>query len=376
MRIGIYAFRQNPYISANTAIAYSIGAEINKTEDVVYIGRKQDDSQNSIIEYNGIRIIYLNSKPINSVKRFNSIFQRFGLYSFALRDDIGSLKTIARKERLDALLCITAPNENAIVSCFANLNVPIYLYQLDPFYNQRDTVDYKQKKLFLKILPLCKHVFTTELLLNEYKKDKELASYLNKFEALQFPKLVQPRIIRQSVNDKPRLLYTGSFYSSIRSPHILTMLRQALTPWFEIVFCGSCDRDKDMEELKNSGVICKGYCAQDVLQQEITDADILINIGNSVRNQLGSKLIDYISTGKPILNVTQIDNCPTEHVLKDYKYKLCLHKDSIVNHRNQIEDFIIASRNKIMPWNEIIAAYGEYTPGYVSMRILREMNKE
>ena len=41
MKIGILAYRQYPYISANTSIAYTIGQYIkeNTEHQVVYIGR-------------------------------------------------------------------------------------------------------------------------------------------------------------------------------------------------------------------------------------------------------------------------------------------------------------------------------------------------
>ena len=36
------------------------------------------------------------------------------------------------------------------------------------------------------------------------------------------------------------------------------------------------------------------------------EADILVNIGNSIDNQMPSKIFEYISTGKPILNFYKI----------------------------------------------------------------------
>ena len=61
MKIGILAYRQYPYVSANTHIAYIIGQQLcDFGNEVVYIGRKQNAVQNEISNYQGNKIRFLN----------------------------------------------------------------------------------------------------------------------------------------------------------------------------------------------------------------------------------------------------------------------------------------------------------------------------
>ena len=39
-------------------------------------------------------------------------------------------------------------------------------------------------------------------------------------------------------------------------------------------------------------------------------ADVLLNLGNAVDNQLPSKLFDYFAAGKPVLHLCVIENDP------------------------------------------------------------------
>ena len=55
MKIGILTYRQYPFVSANTSIGYSIGETLSQeyNHEVVYIGRRQDESQDFINDYRG-----------------------------------------------------------------------------------------------------------------------------------------------------------------------------------------------------------------------------------------------------------------------------------------------------------------------------------
>ena len=48
-----------------------------------------------------------------------------------------------------------------------------------------------------------------------------------------------------------------------------------------------------------------------------TQADVLLNLGNAVDNQLPSKLFDYFAAGKPVLHLCVIENDPALPYLCD-----------------------------------------------------------
>ena len=181
MKVGILSYRQMPYISANTAIAYIVGEQISKKAEIVYIGRKQDSCQECVNEYNGKKISFLNSEPEKDSSRFENYLVRIGLIQIAFFKDAYALKRIINKESIDALICVTAPNEDAFIAMTARLNIPILLYQLDPFYNLHDIENKRLKRVFIRYLKRVKHLFTTELLMDIYKMDPDINRYRDLF---------------------------------------------------------------------------------------------------------------------------------------------------------------------------------------------------
>ena len=372
MNIGIFAYRQTPYISANTAIAYTLGEEFRRQGiRVVYIGRMQDEVQKTISEYHGIKICWLNDETKTEWSRTEYYLMRAKLYKIALQKDINSLRTIVQEQKLDGILCITAPNENAMIVAKSDLRIPKILFQLDPFYNHNDIENIYLKHVFQSMLRSFQYVFTTELLMDGYCEDPSMEGSLSNMEVAQFPKLIKRTTSSdiKSENTSTRLLYAGSLYKPVRDPFILSSLKQCLPKEMEVVFCGGCNKE-DENELERSGVIYKGYCTQDDLSMEMERADVLINIGNTVKNQLGSKLVDYIATGKPILNIIQISDCATQKLLADYNNHFSVFIHDINKRREDIVTFINGSKGCILPWEEIKCSYRAYTPEYVARQIL------
>ena len=108
-------------------------------------------------------------------------------------------------------------------------------------------------------------------------------------------------------NHQPlRLVYIGTLYSGIRHPKkilkILAEVRTLLNSDFEIHFYGPTN-DIEISNLTNSYTFFHGAISHDAALRFMLDADILINIGNSTQFQLPSKLVEYICSGNPVLNI-------------------------------------------------------------------------
>lgn len=377
MKIGIFAYRQLPYISANTSIAYILGEELIKQGySITHIGYMQDETQRAVTYYGEATIRFLNNK----VKRTGKI-ENYGAKilgdKWRLRDEIAGLRQIVREEQIDMLLCVIAPADDLLITHYANLEVPVILYQLDPYYNHMDRENPVKKTEFINILKGIKHLFTTDLLYSEYSKDAQFSYLMDRITFVRFPKLIQINSHSKEPEEHIHLLYAGSFYHKIRSPEILIALKKNLPVNCEVIFCGSCDDAQDMDLLRGSGIICKGYCSQSDLLEEVDHADILVNIGNLVKNQLGSKIVDYIGTGKPIINIYQFESCPTIQVLEKYPYKINLHSSNLGSNTesNLLATFLQNVVGKKVPWSEIAELYVEYTPEYVANALIDAIEK-
>ena len=83
------------------------------------------------------------------------------------------------------------------------------------------------------------------------------------------------------------------------------------------------------------------------------EADILVNIGNAIDNQMPSKIFEYISTGKPILNFYKVPNCPTLKYLNNYPLALNLYEPDVLQdterYSKQIKDFCMQNPGKTVP---------------------------
>lgn len=372
MKIGILAYRQFPYISANTAIAYTLGRELSMLgHSIVNIGYFQSNEQLSVSKYENNKIVFLNKKLEKTSRIKNCIFKILG-NKCRMWGKSKRLQQIITEEKIDVLISIIAPAENLLITYYSKLEIPVIVYQLDPFYNNMDLENLKSKKIFIKMISEMRYVFTTDLLYSEYKRDSSFSELINRISAIKFPKLVVKSYEKKKdIVNKVRLLYAGSFYHNIRNPIILIALKKALSENCEIVFCGGCDSEEDQELLRNAGITCKGYCSQQDVDDEIAASDILINIGNKVKNQLGSKIVDYIATGKPILNIFQIKECPTIPVLENYPYKINVDCNELENNNEIINVFLHNNIGKRAEWSQIQNVYQEYTPEYVAKKILK-----
>ena len=375
MKIGIIAYRQYPYVSANTSIAYTIGEQLKVLgHEIVFIGFRQDSSQNSVAEYKGIPVRFFNARPISDYRTKFAVYVRRiagedKCYSF-LAD---GLRNIVREEGIDAVLCCVAPIDDAFIVKQANLSIPCFLYQMDPYFSLGGRIDGKKRKLFIETLDSFCHVFTTELLFREYETASIFRPGL--FEVVGFPLVRKPVNLQKNQENtgKKVLLFAGTLYDDIRPPHILIELKNAVGDKADVVFCGGFAGVDKTPEFVNAGITCKGNLSKEKAYLEMKNADALVNIGNIVPNQMSSKLVQYISFCKPIINVTQIEDDPGEFFLSRYPKALNIRRRDLLSRADEIVRFVDCCDEAIFAFEDIEKLYIECTPKFVAGQILTSM---
>ena len=379
LKIGIFTFRQYPYVSANVAIGVTLAEQLrdNHGAEVISIAIKQDEKQDEVNEFKNIPIRFLNDKIKNPGRIENKMQAILGQKAF-LHNEAKALKRIVIEEKIDMLVSVIAPIQVAYITELAKLDIPWYIYQLDPFYNVGDIENQKLKEDFISIMNKTNHLFTTDLLYDIYKQDEKIKPFIDKMSIVEFPKL-EDRTVTAVTEDKDKdsvLLYSGSLYKKIRNPKILLELKNSLPDECIVRFLGACDDKADDKMLKEGGLDCWGYSKPQTVEEQLNNADFLINIGNTVRNQLGSKLIEYISTGKPIINIYQYDNCVTSKVLDKYKYKFDVSSKDLCKPeiKEQLKEFVLNLAGKTESYEEILKDYYDYTPECVGNIFAKTMN--
>jgi hypothetical protein len=158
------------------------------------------------------------------------------------------------------------------------------------------------------------------------------------------------------------LLYAGNLYRGIRNPNpLLDILRALLnnrpelTHKMELHFFGDCKQFQESFDnfCKQYNILhLHGIVPPAFVKLAEMEADVLINIGNQTNYQLPSKVVEYAGTGKPILNISTIEDDSSALFLKNYPLacQITLHGEIINNEKIlAVSRFLDDSFGKTVP---------------------------
>ena len=122
-----------------------------------------------------------------------------------------------------------------------------------------------------------------------------------------------------------RLVYAGALYRDIRNPTYLLNILEGLflqRPEDEVHFFGRINDCmpcfEPFHERLGKNIFLHGPVPRERALAELEAADLLINIGNDTTYQLPSKIVDYVATGRPILNIVTNEADSSSDFLKIY----------------------------------------------------------
>ena len=225
-------------------------------------------------------------------------------------------------------------------------------------------------------------IITNNLIYEEYKRGLIGSFDIKKVIPLEFPNLVDYRcfLIKNICFDGNDIhcVFAGSFYDEVRRPDYLLKLISKIADGKKIVFhfFGNLNMYIKREELPNC-IFDHGQVASDLALQYMMSADILINVGNTVLNQMPSKILTYISMGKPILNIIKLSNCPTLKYTKKYPLALDILETEEVKKEDieRVRNFIIENKGKEIPFETVEKLYYDCTPEYVGSKVYEIIEK-
>ena len=197
--------------------------------------------------------------------------------------------------------------------------------------------------------------------------------------AVGFP-MITPQTVRagHAGSEKSKLLFCGWLHSDIRSPRYFLDIVSRLDERFEVTFMGrECETLLDRFPIETKAtIITLPQQPYDAALQAMADADILINIGNSVPVHMPSKTLEYINTGKPMVNFYKIPDCPTLYYTRRYPLALNLLEEKDVNFAAQaFTDFCLTQKGETLDHAWIEQEYTDCTPQYIAQKILDFLEK-
>ena len=163
-----------------------------------------------------------------------------------------------------------------------------------------------------------------------------------------------------------RCCFFGMLYREIRDPRPAIALFTEAGEGIEMRFAGVIS-GAEKEEYFPEGCPCRhvGSLAGEALEKEYAGADILVNIGNAVDNQMPSKIFEYISTGKPIINIYKSKDCPTLKYLEKYPAALNIFEGDIdtglADCAERVRTFCREYKGQRVPTETIRELYAENT---------------
>ncbi len=284
------------------------------------------------------------------------------------------IKKFLKTVDADLIVFVTSPN--GILKKLPKFKtIKKVWYQVDPyaynfFYNGSKYIAY-EKKVFESV-ELC---ITTPIMYEFYKKDIK-SPYLDKIVPLEFP-VIEERKYQATSNkmgeNNINCVFAGRFYREIRNPKFVLDIFSRLSEKNIMLHTYSNGCEEEISKWKEP---LKGVFTphEMVGPEEITEilaqADILVNVNNSIYNQLPSKTLEYISYGLPILNICKSDRCPSLEYMSRYPLVYTVFEDGEVK-IEEIEEFIMQNAGKRIPWEKISIIYGDI----LKDKIVREFSE-
>lgn len=179
---------------------------------------------------------------------------------------------------------------------------------------------------------------------------------------------------------KINLLFCGWLYGGMRSPEYFVKLLSGLDERFCVYFIGQkCDLFFERYEVDTKAqIICMPQQTYQVALNAMMDADVLVNIGNSVPIHMPSKVLEYINTGKPIVNFSKRIDCPSKYFTSRYPNCLELYEqeNDICGASARLRDFCLDAKKKSPIDRDLIKQlYPECTPEYIASMILEYLKQ-
>ncbi len=252
-------------------------------------------------------------------------------------------------------------------------NISKVYYQLDPWgKHELLSPRFKNRRILQEVrtMSVSRHVFTTYPLYQQYKEDSRYTDVLSKTTPVNFP-CFNSRTKETASNNEPyTILFLGTIRDAYRDPTQVIDFIMSANEKTRIIMIGNilskaCDHAK--ERYKDRITILPSI--SNVEADKLLNTSVfLLNINNTIKNQSPSKLIDYISTGNPIINCIKHEHDDSLRVLENYEMAFHFYENK-GNSTDELNHFLDRYLNKKADKTGLSALYSQYTPDYIAQKI-------
>ncbi len=286
------------------------------------------------------------------------------------------LERLCSQNRYDWVVAVSGPYCVHDIACCADLSqARLALYYFDP-YSMHALFSPKNRENRMR--QECKNLERADRAFAspEHREDWQttaLSHYIHKVRFVPYPNLAPDK---GSPGPVPvpiapggvSLVYLGALHDRVRYPEPLFSLfgqMVALEPRLRLFVVGCKSGAEVGRQVRNAQqrlgehLVCMDAVPFPQAMGLLQKADCAVNLGNCMKNQMPSKLLDYISAGKPILNLSYNRPCNTEPYIARYPWALHFYRDELEDAaglrraaRKAVE-FVLSHRGECLPWSEI-----------------------
>jgi len=348
--------------------------------------KKKETTESITMSFFCVIILFI----LRVIYRVYSVFMWPSAEKWFINRTLKKLKEIGVDEKIDCIITVSMPYESHLAGYKykrKKKEVKWITYTLDSFVHSPTL----QKHFIFKHLKE-KINRTSEQRVFERSDANFLSSSLkdsvimsdkenpSKYSWISFPLLSEYNALTSVVHfetTKINIVYAGSFYKEIRNPDYCLKIFSMLNDdriLLHLFHRGDCSDLVHRYSLASKNIISyKSLPVEQVYEVE-NQADIFLNIGNNVGLFFPSKLVEYISFGKPIINFHDARFRYGE-LLDRYPYVLNIENNGGNSEEIavQLSNFCIANKNNRVMFSELAKKFEDSTPNFITSLFIKEI---
>ena len=283
------------------------------------------------------------------------------------------LKRLCKVEKYDLVVSVSWPFEAHVCAMHLKrtIKLPWIAYCLDPYFSNKQLKDSSMRRRLVadkKVLSYADMLITLPQMGDEYSKC--VRSDTKKIDLPLLTNFAKVEKKRPFAMDKGFIncLYAGNLYGNIRRPdYVLDLFKKMSCSNVRLYLVGIKDGFEEgyfenWEKELDGKLILVDRLNEVEINGLYEQADVLINIGNNIKNQLPGKVISLLSTGKPIINVCKMEDCPSIPY-----YSRCRNTISLIENETLIDSQVEKVRSFVenskdmsaLSYDEICSLYPE-----------------
>ena len=206
-------------------------------------------------------------------------------------------------------------------------------------------------------------------------------TYSEKLLIADLPILRKKSIQESHPHEETRMIYSGLIEKRYRSPsYLLSVLKELHSRGFKFHISfyskGDCEDEIAAVAMEVTEISQHGFVTPDELDVAINETDVLISIGNSFSRSVPSKIISYLSYGKPIIHFSAQENDVCNEYLSKYELALVVKQTmTVMQASDLVIDFLEKTKGKTVSFNDVQRNFILNDPDYCANLIYKTLQK-